>query len=210
MVLLRRGALVKDDPWVFLGDDAPLDGCRHAVVTFSRWQKEGQELSAKLSPRHVGVMLMGEEHADAIEVLGASCHGVGIIVLSMPAFRDGRVFSAARQLRERFGYGGELRVKGHVLPDQLYFLHRCGVDSFEGDERLSVRAWERAMSSFSYVYQPTWDRRPTVMAQRHASTRGDKGGDKQQQRHKKKAQALRENLHKRKHYARQKGVKTTP
>ena len=46
-------------------------------------------------------------------------------------FRDGRAYSQARLLRERFGYRGELRATGQVLRDQFVFMLRAGFDAFE-------------------------------------------------------------------------------
>ena len=39
------------------------------------------------------------------------------IALVFPSFRDGRAYSQARLLRERFGFRGELRATGQVLRD---------------------------------------------------------------------------------------------
>ena len=48
-----------------------------------------------------------------------------------PNFRDGRAYTQARLLRERFGFRGELRATGQVLRDQFVFLARAGFDAFE-------------------------------------------------------------------------------
>jgi uncharacterized protein (DUF934 family) len=53
-----------------------------------------------------------------------------LIAIRFPVFTDGRGYSLARLLRGRHGYAGELRAVGDVLRDQLYFLQRCGFDSF--------------------------------------------------------------------------------
>jgi uncharacterized protein (DUF934 family) len=50
--------------------------------------------------------------------------------LNFPAFTDGRNYSNARLLRDRYGFKGELRAIGDVLRDQLFFMHRCGFDAF--------------------------------------------------------------------------------
>jgi uncharacterized protein (DUF934 family) len=44
---------------------------------------------------------------------------------------EGRGFSQARMLRERYGYEGELRARGALGRDQLFFLARCGFDAFD-------------------------------------------------------------------------------
>jgi uncharacterized protein (DUF934 family) len=53
-----------------------------------------------------------------------------LIALNFPKFSDGRAFSTARLLREKFGYRGELRAVGNVLSDQIPFMRRVGFDAF--------------------------------------------------------------------------------
>jgi uncharacterized protein (DUF934 family) len=55
---------------------------------------------------------------------------IGRIEIEFPKFRDGRGFTLARTLRERFGYKGDIRATGHFLPDQFSFLQACGFTSF--------------------------------------------------------------------------------
>ncbi len=90
--------------------------------------------------------------------------GFSTIILDFPAFKDGRAYSQARLLRERYGYSGEIRARGDILRDQLLFMARCGFDAFEyqGD----VASAEAAMREFSFAYQsaadqaaPVWRRR---------------------------------------------------
>ena len=53
-----------------------------------------------------------------------------LIAVDFPKFGDGRGFSTARLLRERYGFRGELRAIGDVLRDQLYSMAECGIDAF--------------------------------------------------------------------------------
>jgi uncharacterized protein (DUF934 family) len=53
-----------------------------------------------------------------------------VIALNFPAFTDGRHYSSARLLRDRYGYKGEMRAIGDVLRDQLFYMRRCGFDAF--------------------------------------------------------------------------------
>ncbi|HYP64028.1 MAG TPA: DUF934 domain-containing protein [Acidocella sp.] len=55
---------------------------------------------------------------------------IGRIEIEFPKFRDGRGFTLARTLRERFGYKGDIRATGHFLPDQFGALQACGFTSF--------------------------------------------------------------------------------
>src|SRR4029077_19455625 len=56
---------------------------------------------------------------------------LAVIVLAFPSFKDGRGYSQARQLRERYGFTGELRASGQILRDQFLFLVRAGFDALE-------------------------------------------------------------------------------
>ncbi|WP_375201363.1 DUF934 domain-containing protein [Hyphococcus sp.] len=106
-----------------------------------------------------------QEHADATalkisndtSLADVKCDlaGFSTIVLEFPAFKDGRAYSQARLLRERYGYTGEIRARGDVLRDQLLFMARCGVDAFEftGD----VDGANAALEEFSFAYQPAAD-----------------------------------------------------
>src|SRR6267378_4009474 len=49
---------------------------------------------------------------------------VARVEVNFPKFGDGRGFSIARLLRERYGYRGELRAVGQVGRDHLYYLER--------------------------------------------------------------------------------------
>lgn len=52
------------------------------------------------------------------------------IEIEFPKFKDGRGFTLARTLRERFGYKGDIRATGHFIPDQFNALVACGFTSF--------------------------------------------------------------------------------
>jgi len=101
-------------------------------------------------------------NTDEVRDLGTRLEGVNLVILNFPKFTDGRAYSQARLLRERLGYGGELRATGAVLQDQLPFLLRCGFDSFESDQPGFGEALARARSLFSVVYQPVADGRATA------------------------------------------------
>jgi uncharacterized protein (DUF934 family) len=53
-----------------------------------------------------------------------------VVAIHFPTFTDGRGYSLARLLRQRHGFGGDLRATGDVLRDQIYLLHKCGFSSF--------------------------------------------------------------------------------
>ncbi len=79
-----------------------------------------------------------------------------LIALNFPVFMDGRGFSYARELRE-LGFGGEIRAIGNFIRDQLFFLKRCGVDTFELGNEQNLEEALASFADFSDSYQAAID-----------------------------------------------------
>ena len=93
------------------------------------------------------------EPGDDPAAAAARLRGAARVEVNFPSFTDGRGYSIARLLRERYGYEGELRAVGDVQRDQLYYLSRCGFDAFllrEGEDAEEAIA---ALQDFSDAYQ---------------------------------------------------------
>ena len=88
------------------------------------------------------------------------------ITLVFPTFRDGRAYSQARLLRERYLYRGELRATGQVLRDQFVFMLRAGFDAFEVKKDSDAEAFAQTAKRYSVFYQPTGDGRLTALHRR--------------------------------------------
>lgn len=166
MPLLKHGQVVGEDAWLSIADDAPLPHDRPALISHTRWQAEQQHLAGRNAP--LGIRLPNT--VDVLE-FGPEAGRFGLIVLEFPKFSDGRAYSQARLLRERFGFVGELRATGHVLQDQLWHMQRCGFDAFEIAREDAAEAFAAAMRSFSHVYQPTGDGRASALKQRLTAAR---------------------------------------
>ncbi len=78
-----------------------------------------------------------------------------VIAVNFPKFGDGRGYSIARLLRERYGYKGELRAVGEVARDHLQAMSRCGFDAFQLREGEDVQEALAAFDDFSDSYQAT-------------------------------------------------------
>ena len=78
-----------------------------------------------------------------------------VVAVNFPQFTDGRGYSMARLLRERYGYRGELRAIGDVLRDQLLYLSRCGFDAFALRADQDPNGALSAFEDFSDNYQGT-------------------------------------------------------
>ena len=71
------------------------------------------------------------EPTDDLALLAAAVGLARVIAVNFPKFSDGRSYSTARLLRERYGYKEELRAVGEVARDHLYAMAQCGFDAFE-------------------------------------------------------------------------------
>ena len=75
----------------------------------------------------------------------------------LPKSKDGRAFTQARALREHFGFQGEIRATGHVLPDQYRMLLRCGVSTVQLPDGADPAVWTRSADIVDIAYQPARD-----------------------------------------------------
>ena len=82
-----------------------------------------------------------------------SLEGVARVEVNFPKFGDGRGYSIARLLRERYGYRGELRAVGYITRDLLFFLEGCGFDSFELRDGEDPHEALASFDDFSHSYQ---------------------------------------------------------
>ena len=78
-----------------------------------------------------------------------------VIAVNFPKYGDGRGYSIARLLRERYGYKGELRAVGVVARDHLQLMAQCGFDAFQLREGEDAQAALAAFDDFSEAYQAT-------------------------------------------------------
>jgi len=156
MPLLRDGEVV-DDPFVGVEADEALPESGGVIVSLARWQSDRESLIARDS--EVGVLLASDESPS--EIADDLAH-LAVVALDFPAFTDGRAYSSARLLRERYSYAGEVRAVGDVLIEQLHFMDRAGFNSFMLDSDQPVEDWKGAQADMEVWYQPTGDARPTA------------------------------------------------
>ncbi len=167
MVLIDNGRIVPDDPWLHLADDAPAPDATPLIVSLARWRDEGGALGA--CGRPMGVRL---EAGDMVEEIATDLPQLALVALVFPGFRDGRAYSKARILRDRYRFAGQLRAVGNVLRDQFLFMARCGIEALEVADRNQAEAWQTEMSRFSVFYQPATDgRTPAAIARCRQLTR---------------------------------------
>lgn len=160
MKLIKNGNFVEQDFTAIGADDALPDGA--VIVPLERWEAERDSLVTRNTP--IGVKLGSGQHPERIR--GDLDH-LSVVALDFPIYRNGRAYSYARLLRDRYGYDGEIRAVGNVLQDQFYFMVRCGFDALEVQDKITPEIYEQSVGVFTYAYQPSSDDRPTVMSLRH-------------------------------------------
>jgi len=138
-----------DEGLSFLAQSSELeDSSVTWVFTPEQWQIAKEKLN--LNTIKCGLRLCGD---DNVEPLTSDIKVFDLIVIEFPHFTDGRGFSIAAQLRERYQYQGELRASGYLLVDQLFYLKRCGFDSFVFRNPVDADKAVSALADFSVSYQ---------------------------------------------------------
>lgn len=161
MALIKDGKLVTDT-FVDASALTTLPPTGAVLVTHDQWQTQRTVLLARGTP--LGIRLHSDQPP---ELIAADLPRFALVALEFPKFRDGRAYSYARLLRERYGFAGELRAVGDVLLEQLFFMLRTGFNAFEIEGADPLSAYRTALGDLSVWYQPTGDGRPTAMQLRH-------------------------------------------
>ena len=165
---LLKDRTVVDDVWTRVGDDQPIPADGAVIVTLERLEAEAEHLWHR--PDGIGVELRPEQ---AVERLEPWLARLRLVALRFPSFADGRAFSAARILRSRYGFRGEVRATGNVLVDQRQFMLQCGFDSFEVAEGRPLQTWLAARVQMPLTYQVGYNEQAghpalAVFAARHS------------------------------------------
>ena len=160
MPLIKNGTEI-DDIWAYVEDDAALSEGGCFTVSLERWLAEADRLT--LRNEAVGVRLSPDDDPHA---LGPYLQKLALIEISFPKYTDGRGYSQAQLLRRRLGYEGELRAVGHVLTDQILYMHRSGFDAYS-TARADLFSVMKALSEYSAFYQTAADGNNSVFARRH-------------------------------------------
>lgn len=171
MAIIIRQRQVATDNWQLLRPAADIGTLEQVpagdvIIPASLWLAHRDALLVRSG--RLGVWLDAGD--DPQSIAGDLVH-FSLIAVNFPQFTDGRGYSIARLLRERYGWSGQLRAVGDVLRDQLFYLSRCGFDAFELRVGQDPHAALAAFGDFSDGYQtsvdqplPLFRRRPAQRA----------------------------------------------
>ncbi|WP_283786513.1 DUF934 domain-containing protein [Bermanella sp. WJH001] len=148
--LINQNSTLENN-WQIVVDQASELPQGNILVEASYWLENQSELSKR---PNVGIYLNGDADLESLKDVLDSFE---VIALNFPAFADGRGYSLARLLKERYHYKGEVRAIGDVLIDQLYFMKRCGFDTYLLKDGLEAEKALQYFSTFSDPYQLAYD-----------------------------------------------------
>ncbi|KPQ24045.1 MAG: hypothetical protein HLUCCA13_10835 [Halomonas sp. HL-48] len=155
--LIADGELAAENAWCVSYDAEALPEQRPAFVPFVLWETNQED--TELAPLLASDCELTAELVNNISAAPA-------VAIDFPAFTDGRGYSLARLLRERFGYQGEIRAVGDVLVDQLNYMQRCGFNSMALRDDQDPNDALRALNAFSVRYQTDVEERQALFEKR--------------------------------------------
>jgi len=145
-------------------------GFTKVLVPFHWWRSQysahhkNADLIERANKGEIGVWFATDDdilkHADIIEAGKALWP---VVAAHFPIFRDGRSFSTAALLRDRFGWQGQIRAIGDVLIDQLLQGARVGFDAFEMRPDQNLEVGLKQFDLFSITTQNSWRQKRTLL-----------------------------------------------
>ncbi len=171
MALYRNGSFA-DDPWRRLesaddlidSKDLERDLSEKPVSTFSHPAlTQGHALLSLTEWRRIAPVLTNSnvafgvilEPGETAEAIAEDLPRLALVAVSFPKFTDGRGYSTARILRDRYKFAGELRATGDILFDQLQLYARCGFDTLEITDPVTISLVEAGRKpAMTHFYQP--------------------------------------------------------
>ena len=150
MQIIKNQKII-EDPWQLLEVDEDFsDG--DFIIPFVRWKNERNALKGRNGK--LGISINGD---DDLDQLVEDLDHFAVIALEFPKYTNGRCFSYARLLRERYNYQGELRAMGNILRDQMELLARCGINAFVLGENENLTEALNSFNDISVKYQSAAD-----------------------------------------------------
>jgi phosphoadenosine phosphosulfate reductase len=149
LTLFKDGAFIADPfrPWVDGDEPASV---RYVHVPVAEFLAHREAILA--NPHPLGLLV---SPGDRVEDVAGDLGRFASVAVNFPAFTDGRGYSSARMLVERYNYAGELRAVGDVLADQVPLMRRCGISAFVVKHEPTRKALETgALATVDVFYQP--------------------------------------------------------
>lgn len=143
---------ITDDHWLLIETAGTVPATGDIIVPLALWLEQRAPLTARSG--RCGVWLAADDEPG---LLARDAATLPLIAVQFPQFADGRGYSTARLLRQRYGYTGELRAIGEILRDQLFYLQRVGFNAFALKQGKSIEDALKAFGEFTESYQSAVD-----------------------------------------------------
>ena len=155
---------VAENPEDLTGQTLPT---RKVLVPFGWWLNHADkpEILTRSLQGNIGVWFSTNDdilkHTDIIQ---SGRKLWPLVAAHFPIFRDGRSFSTAALLRNRFEWQGEVRAIGDVLIDQLLQMARVGFDSFDLRADQDLNLGLKQFNLFTTTTQNSWRKVRSTLA----------------------------------------------
>jgi len=148
--LFVNGA-VTEDQWVSVDGEQPVPEGEDVIVSLAVFEEQPHALLTRNAGR-LGAYLEADDQIDAI---ADHLELISLVALDFPSFADGRAFSKARLLRDRYGFADQIRATGDVRIDQISHMRRSGFDAFLVSHQPTIDSLtEIKDSGLDLFYQP--------------------------------------------------------
>jgi uncharacterized protein (DUF934 family) len=141
------------------GPEVPLITQAELLADPARYRAGGARVGVRVAP------------SDRVEDLAPHLAHLALVAIEFPGPGEGRGYTYARLLRQRYAFSGEIRAVGPaVKQDLLFFMVRCGFDAFDLAPDQNLTEARQALGRFTLAYQPAVPR-AAVREPRFTATR---------------------------------------
>lgn len=162
--LIKNGKIEPDDFELFdaqllLGTDemVPPDN-QNWIISFETWRKNIPQLMSRKHP--IAILISSDTEINDILLEKTAFNNteyIAFIAIDFPVYTDGRGYSIAQALRNLIHWQGELRAVGDVLIDIVFYLARCGFNSFLIKDGHDPKLALSALNTFTNSYQKSYE-----------------------------------------------------
>lgn len=144
-----KSGFAENDPYVIETEERQAGEGEIAVLDL-------QAFLARAAESNEGGLAVVLKPADDPRLLAPFIDRIALVAVTFPAFNDGRGFSQAALVRDRLGFGGDLRAVGDVLLDQVPHMLRTGFSSLAITNPVAIARLEAGRTpGIAEHYQPS-------------------------------------------------------
>ena len=147
--LFKDGVFIADPFRAWAEGDDP-SSVRYTHVPVKVFKENREAILS--NPHPLGLLV---SPGDKVEEIAGDLPRFASVAINFPAFGDGRGYTSARLIVERYKYKGEVRAVGDVLMDQVPLMKRCGIEAFVVTHAATRKALESGqLTTVNLFYQP--------------------------------------------------------